>query len=220
MGISILVNRRKPQKIGNIELDATIRENHDFRNVVTSYPIEEGFDIGDHVRPQPENITIDGFITNTPPELLGGRSGEFLFREDNSNRVQLAFNELLNISGRRVADVKEGTTVQFKKAEIIDLVTILQVYNNMVIVNLRFPVDRAGGQAQRFTATFKRLDKVQSDITVIENISDMNGAAQNAENQGAKTSNKGKQDTKEIKQQSLLSKISTAMENKLKVRPK
>jgi len=207
MSVSILTRRKSTQRIGVLELDATLSERHNFRNDVTNYPVEEGFDISDHIRQEPEEINISGFITNTPINL--DRAGEVLYREDYSNNIQLAFNELLSISGRRVVDAEQGTTIQTKDAELVDVVTILQVYTSMVVTDLQFPVRRDGGNSQRFRITLKKLNRVRSDITVVQNISDLGGKAANAKEQGAKKEKVGKKDTKkeEAQSESFLDKV-------------
>lgn len=212
--ISILTRRKEPKKIGYLELDAMIREEHSFRNIVTEYPVEDGFDISDHVWQEPETVTIEGFISNTPVQILGGKAGEYLLREDFSNKVQVAYGALLEMSGRKIVNSKEGITIQYATPVIIDIVTILNVYTSMIITDLKFPVTKGGGNSQYFTCTAKKLVKVKSDITIIQNISNLGGKAANAENQAANKTKTGKK-TPEQKEQSFLDKLLSAVENKL-----
>ena len=61
--INILTNRQDPVTIGNLELEATLTENHEFVNDITSYPVEEGYEISDHVNQKPESITINALFS-------------------------------------------------------------------------------------------------------------------------------------------------------------
>ena len=49
-----------------IELDAAISEQHNADNTITDFAVEKGANISDHVRPQPETISIEGRVSNTP----------------------------------------------------------------------------------------------------------------------------------------------------------
>jgi hypothetical protein len=53
-------------KLGTVAIDACKEESHDLPNVVTDHPVEEGFNITDHVRPEPDKVRLSCFISNTP----------------------------------------------------------------------------------------------------------------------------------------------------------
>ena len=207
--ISLLSRRREPRKIGKLELDATIRESHNFKNDVTDYPVEDGFDISDHVVQAPERIVIEGFISNTPPKILGG----LLTRTDGSNRTELAYRELLRMAGRTVSNTGTGATIQKSKPEIIDVFSILNTYTNMIIIDLRFPIEKDGGNAQYFICELKRLEKVKSDITVIQNVSELSGKAPGALTQAIDQANIGKQQGATV-QSSILNNLFEQVEDK------
>lgn len=52
-----------------IELDASVREQHDTTAQVTEHPVERGSNIADHIRAEPRRLTIEGVISNTPTFL-------------------------------------------------------------------------------------------------------------------------------------------------------
>lgn len=58
-------------QIASIWIDVSIREQHNKSAEVTRHPVEEGADITDHVRLQPDQIQIEGIVTNQPIELPG-----------------------------------------------------------------------------------------------------------------------------------------------------
>lgn len=58
-------------QIASIWIDVTIREQHNKSAETTRHPVEEGSDITDHVRLMPNQIQIEGLVTNQPIELPG-----------------------------------------------------------------------------------------------------------------------------------------------------
>jgi hypothetical protein len=58
-------------QIGTIWIDVSVREHHALDAEVTDHPVEQGADISDHIRVNPETLQIDGIVTNQPLELPG-----------------------------------------------------------------------------------------------------------------------------------------------------
>lgn len=145
MALATLIYRKEPGKIGELELDLTISENHEFNTKVTDYPIEKGGNVSDHIINDPVRLSVVGFVTNTPIKVFGREES---FREFGlkfiANRVQESFTLLTDMR-----EVKEPFTV----------VTGLKVYRNMFFKSLIFPRNRGTGDTLRFTALLKRLRK-------------------------------------------------------------
>lgn len=172
-GVNVLFGR-KAGIIGELQLDATISESHDYTNEVTQFPIEQGADIADHVKIKPEEITIDGFVTNSPltilfediSEIVKVKSGEVevksTSREGTVNKVELARDILLKISGRQI----QGKDTP---PQIVDIITGLRVYTGMMLTSLSIPRNAKTGQAMLFTARFMKVITVQSETVTIPN---------------------------------------------------
>jgi hypothetical protein len=74
---------------GQFNFDAVLNEHHDIESTVTEHAVEEGVNIVDHVRPNPIQIRIRGFITNTPVASADfSRIGEVLQTYDNNAAPQ------------------------------------------------------------------------------------------------------------------------------------
>jgi len=126
MGVSLLFGKRTPHtKIGHIELDVTLSEQHAYTSSITQYPIEDGAFISDHRKVEPESISLEGLITDTP---IGGRLS--------SDRSHEAFNDLVRL---------------FKSQELVTVVTGLKVYDDMAITSLHVPKNSTTGQALKFS---------------------------------------------------------------------
>jgi len=198
--VSLLFKSKKGAQIGELICDATIREVHDYKNDVTEWPVEEGFNITDHIRRAPDEITIDGFITNSPvlqtniqrigqfvgtqtdPFIagvigsaanIGGAVFKSLKREDSANQVELALDILLAISGRKI----DGSNID---PQLIQIITGLRVYTNMAMQSLSIPRDAKTGEAMNFTSRFKQIEVVSTEIVTIPNpnpeVSDTTGS--------------------------------------------
>jgi len=157
--LSVVVVNPVKAKIEELELDVSIRESHTFDNEVTQYPVETGGTITDHIVNKPDQLSIEGFVTNSPVRIVEqsstSRAG------DRSDRVLVALDVL-----RRIRSEKE----------IVTVVTGLQTYTDMALVKLSIPRDSGRGNALWFTADFTKIQFVKSQTVAISNVKDINGA--------------------------------------------
>ncbi len=52
-----------------MEFDATLNETHDSSSDITQHPVEDGSVITDHVRPRPDALSLNVFVSNHPISL-------------------------------------------------------------------------------------------------------------------------------------------------------
>lgn len=149
MAINMLYNtvRGRKGKIGNLEIEATLSENHDMSSTVTKYTIENGANISDHIVNEPETITIEGFVSNSPvaPGLGGGLT----------NRAQETFDTLYELRNAK---------------EVITVVTEYRVYTDMAITNISIPRDSSTGQAIRFSVSLMRVYKAGGESQSLSSV--------------------------------------------------
>lgn len=137
MVLSLLYGKKyKKGKVGSVELDVTLREDHTYSSRVTTYPVERGTNNGfeilsDHIINDPAVVTLEGIVTDTPLSLLAL-----------SNRSVDAFNRLIEIHEKR---------------ELVTVVTGLKVYTNMAITLLNVPRDLRTGQSLKFTIEMQNV---------------------------------------------------------------
>lgn len=156
-GQLVLVAKRG--KIGAVELDATIQENHATRNKITDHEVEEGSNISDHVRPQPDQVTMVGRVSNHPLErsvdvsdtAVGG--GTRLVSPD-AERAETAYGDLLFLSANAIP---------------VTVVTSLNVYEDMVIEDLQVPRDSKLSNVLHFTCQLRAIRKVTSETVAAPN---------------------------------------------------
>jgi hypothetical protein len=133
MVLSLLYNKRyRKTKIGGVELDATLTEEHRYTSRVTSYPVEDGTIISDHILNEPEVVVISGIVTDSPINILS----QF-------NRSVTAFNTLVRMQQNR---------------EVMTLVTGIKVYQNMAITSLDVPRNLRTGQSLQFNIEFQKIN--------------------------------------------------------------
>lgn len=124
-------------RIGTIDLDVTITEQHSYTSRVTSYPVENGTIVSDHIINDPETLTLQAIVTDTPLNALAIE-----------NRSTDVFNRLIDLQ---------------KNRELVEVVTGIKVYSSMAITSIEVPRNTATGQSLTFTIN---MQKVVLDTTV------------------------------------------------------
>ena len=64
--MAVLAYTRADSQLAFIEFDATVQEGHSSTVSVTEHALEDGTLVSDHVRTQPDLLTLEVSITNTP----------------------------------------------------------------------------------------------------------------------------------------------------------
>ena len=124
-------------QFGNIELDATLEETHEWMAEATMNPVEEGAPVTDHVIEQPDKIRIKGFITNSP--ITSG----------------ISFSQI-----SKTQEVVDMLYDLIKEKEPVTLYTKYRVYTEMVLTNVSIPRAAGVGDAIEFNADFVNIRKV------------------------------------------------------------
>lgn len=146
MTLALLFGKKYDQtRVGSVFLDATISEGHNYNSRVTSYPVETGGIISDHIINEPETLTITGIVSDTPLNIL-----------TSFNRSVDAFNRLV-----RIHDLRERITV----------ITGIKIYTNMVITSLQVPRNINSGQSLTFVIELQKifLDNTVQFTTILNN---------------------------------------------------
>jgi hypothetical protein len=143
--------------IDELEVDATIKQDHTAEAEVTEHPVEQGADPSDHIRRRADTLSLDCVISSTP---LGPNTNDGLaVAEGLAPRVVDAYAYL-----RRAMD----------DGRLLTITTTLRVYQNMVLLSLRPSRDSKTGDALTFQAQFKqvrivnnlRIEKPTTDLRV------------------------------------------------------
>jgi hypothetical protein len=130
------------ETIDVIKLDATITAGLSFPATVTEHPVEDGSLIADHIRNDPETVTITGFVSNTPVAVLG-----------------------LNADPSRARGAADSLVELREKKELVRITTDVHLFNDMMMTQLDIPRDADSANALRFTAAFTKVTKVSTEVT-------------------------------------------------------
>lgn len=174
--LSILATVPTLAKIEELELDASISEGHEYRNRVTTSPVEDGGEVTDHVQLEPFRLSMEGEITNSPIKFI--ETSSIARAGARGDRVNVALDILKRIRNNR---------------EAVTIVTGLQTYENMMITSLSIPRSGRIGQVLRFSSEWQQVTFASTEVVTVEKINDTNGSKK----QGAPKNERGKQNTSE-----------------------
>jgi hypothetical protein len=152
------------QGVHVIELDAAISTQHTRNVTATKHPVEKGAKITDHLRPEPEQLVIEGLVSNTPlgrtaqTRAVGFVGSEFQTTAaapsafGTPGYAEEAFKKLDDIAGKGV---------------LVTIATQYMTYTDMALTSFVAPRDGNTGDALRFTATFEKIVIVSNKLTTI-----------------------------------------------------
>jgi hypothetical protein len=138
-----------------IELDANLNEISSSSHQVTDHPVEDGSNISDHIIKDPEELQIDGLITNTPSSLVDALSAS-------STRAEDAYDELKTLQ---------------ENQEPVSVFTSKREYENMVITRLARTRNSGVGEAVQFSISLREIKTVQSEVAEVPVRTDNTGKA-------------------------------------------
>lgn len=157
-----LLYRPTPTQIDTIILDAAVSIRHTGTNEITDHPVEEGANISDHIRENPDRVTIQGIVSNTPISRTQA------LRAAEAFGVQFTSNAPPTPGG--VPGYAENAYKQLlalKKGKVLTITTPKRTYQNMAIESLDVPEDAKQGDAVNFTVALKQIRVVANRTTKV-----------------------------------------------------
>ena len=141
--ISLFFKGNRKYGVGNITFDLVKSESHSYRSNITDHKIEDGSIISDHIENELENGTLNGLISNYSLSI-----GEIT-----TNRAQDTFEALVEL---------------WKKKSPVTIVTVLKVYNDVVISSMPFMRDTSQGESLPISVSFRKLNIVKLQEVTLE----------------------------------------------------
>jgi len=152
----------------DILIDVCREETHTLTNVVTDHPVEQGENISDHVRPEPDKVTLQCFVSNTPLSqtqvLTAIRDGSFKFSTTQGQAIPIGAVD--GRGGQTWLKLKklrdEGTPAK--------VITTLTTYGatsteGMVVESLTVPRTSKNYDGLEWSITFKKIHIVKNRAT-------------------------------------------------------
>lgn len=167
-----------------IELDAAISVQHTRNVTATKHPVEKGAKITDHLRPEPEQVVIEGLVSNTPI----GRTAQ-------TRAVSFVGNDFVTSAGAPSAFGTPGYAEEaFKKLDeiagkgvLVTIATQYKTYTDMALTSFVAPRDGSTGDSLRFTATFEKIVIVSNKLTTIRPSADPRSSSKSKSGRRAMT---------------------------------
>lgn len=123
-------------KLGEITIDVTLNEDHEYDTFVTDNPIEDGTIFSDNVILLPTVLNITGRVTDAAITFLG---------IPKLSKAIDAFRELVALQTTKTP---------------ISVSTAMHLYENMYMKNIKFLRTSADGQSIRFAAVIREIQIV------------------------------------------------------------
>lgn|SRR5574341_830640 len=150
---------------GDVEIpvDAALTVAHKYGLQVTSVPIQDGSSVQDHAVRDPDALTMEGFVSDHPVQLLGGML---------SDVVGGAVGDQLGITSRSLSAYAQLVDAVEKK-KLLTVVTRFKVYENMLPDSLEVRQQHDVGEALAFTLGLTKTTIVASATSsVLDKLTD------------------------------------------------
>lgn len=189
-------------KLVLLRFDVAMQEEHIYENRIPQFPIDTSSVISDHIWKQPDQLRLQGQISNAPVKMFfQSKDITSIGVGEDGNRVLSAYEILLALTGRkfvRNAEDNVGKGAIYKPV-ILDVITNLCVFNNMIIKSLRIPRNAGVKDELMFDIEFVQIAKTTVSDTNIQYVNDKIYGAEGVADSAQPTENVGKQPQTEAK---------------------
>jgi len=151
----LLVGKRK---IDTIEIDGIFSEEHIYKNEITTYPVENGNVITDNVTTTPMFLSMQCSFNLYPLYNNGVLGGNV------SSEVENKLTKLFDISGYTYSN---GNVSKTKKPKVINVVTGLKSYENMIISEIIFNDNKDTQGSVSFSIRFMQIKIVNEKFETV-----------------------------------------------------
>lgn len=154
---------KRVTKVDTIDIDSCLDESHLLANTVTDHPVEQGFNVTDHSRPNPDQVSLRCFVSNTPlsedQTKSSVRQGDVSFETTAPQAIEGRGNQAY-LRLKKLRD--EGS--------LIEVVTTLKTYGvskseGMMIESITIPRTRQNYDGLEFTLALKQIRIVRNKQT-------------------------------------------------------
>jgi hypothetical protein len=149
-----------------ITMHAVVTEQHQLTNTITDHPVETGFNASDHSRPNPDLLTLDCRISNTP--LSNTQATEAVKAGAFTIQTTTAAAQAAGAIGA-VDGYAQGEWAKLRRlrdtSAIVTVSTTMGDYDSMAIESISLPRAAKNYDAIAFSISFKHIRVVQNKLT-------------------------------------------------------
>lgn len=137
--------------IDGFPIDLALSENHVYDSEVSDFPVESGSDITDNIRPKPITVTLEGFVSDSPLQLIRAARANAKGQPGPDASVSPSTQAYLRLLRIR------------RDREPVTIMTSLNFFESMALKTLSIP--RASGEphALKFHATFVQVEIITTN---------------------------------------------------------
>lgn len=188
---------------GNSSLlfDVVTQETQTKSTMITEHPVEAGANVTDHVRPELDRVTIEGFVSNTPIYGLNAPSSMAQIPLDTPDPpTPISINGAIDLLSSFISPKQQvvanvmtfGSANDFVAAVIIALdklrlnATLVSVicpsfaYDNMIVESVEVNRDASSGTGASISVGLREIRTVKSSVTSAPQPSILRAKAQKA----------------------------------------
>lgn len=149
-----------------VQMHAVPSEQHTLANTITDHPVEEGFNASDHSRPNPDLVTMDCRISNTP--LSSQQATEAVKAGAFTVQTTVAAAQAAGAVGA-TDGYAQGEWAKLKRLRdvgaIVTVSTTMGDYDSMAIESISLPRTAKNYDGVAFSISFKKIRVVQNKLT-------------------------------------------------------
>jgi hypothetical protein len=135
--------------ITEIPLDARVGSTYRFSSEITQYPVESGATITDHVHLRPDEISLEGMVSDTPVNELPTYLG---LRGDRETRV----------SGSRSQGAFDALFVAWRDRLPLTVIAEYMIFDDMIVESFEIPKAPDRGEAIWFSMRLRKVVTVET----------------------------------------------------------
>jgi hypothetical protein len=168
--------------LGSMLFDAILSEEHDRSAIVTDHPVEQGQNIVDNVRPLPDKLELEVFVSNSPinsPDanmqpitidlpvpgqgslLAGGTTG--LLTPSPPSQVSAIVDLFVGETDYPAAAYNTLTQIQ-SQAILLSVITPRATYSNMILESVKMHRNPGVGTSATFSLAFREVVLITSSV--------------------------------------------------------
>jgi hypothetical protein len=164
-------------KVGSVELDLILDEDHSKSAQVTENPLQDGRAISDGIFLELQEGSLTGLVTNHSVKLAEERAKQLDLQDSETLMAEAENYQLENRAKKAWIDLKAVMDAK----QPVTIVTSLEVYDNVAITNISTERNGDSGDALEIKVSFRQIltvalkeDKVTAQVQPKDMDSDIN----------------------------------------------
>ena len=144
---------KKGYKVGSVELDLILDEDHSKSAQVTENPLQDGRAISDGIFLELQEGSLTGLVTNHSVKIAEKRAKQLELQDSETLMAEAENYQLENRAKQAWVDLKAVMDAK----QPVTIVTSLEVYDNVAITNISTERNGDSGDALEIKVSFRQI---------------------------------------------------------------